>query len=89
MEKFKCFTHESYNTNPGDTRLFQFYHEWLLRWLTYMKVDNADVGNFLSMVSLYQLVACGYFFSSHNINDCPILTLHRTVQMVITTGTKI
>lgn len=52
-----------------------------------MKVDNADVGSFLSMVSLYQLVACGYFFSSHNI--VLFLTLHKTVQMVITTGTKI
>lgn len=36
----------------GDTCLLQFKHERLLRWLAYMKVNNTEVGDFLSVVYL-------------------------------------
>lgn len=32
--------------------LFQFKHKGLLRWVTYMKVNNIEVGNFLGVVSM-------------------------------------
>lgn len=66
--------HGSYDTDPGDTRLFQFKHEWLLRWLTYMEAYNTEVGYFPSVVSpipiscmwilclksQYKLLSCSY-----------------------------
>lgn len=57
----------------GDTCLMQFKHERLLRWLAYMKVNNTEVGDFLSVVSLIQSVPYGYFYLSHGINYCLIL----------------
>lgn len=36
----------------GDTCLFQFKRKRLLRWFAYVKVDNREMGDFLSVVSL-------------------------------------
>lgn len=46
----------------GDTCLFQFKPEGLLRWLAHMQVGNTEVGDFLSVVSLIPISRMWIFF---------------------------